>query len=246
MNALLPEMSLATVSNGHGMAAPVVVAVPEENSKDALSVAVQGLFNDSAASSATSSAPAAVPPSSLVTVSPNHRRILNMYCRICGSRTVGNSGRWISILNFKIVLRRLHDVDVEGESAEMYPRGVCGTCSEKYKFDRREDSLYRKVRDKRNRITSTAFTAFGAKGPKGTVPTDVFKNSFFRYSPLYLVFRSKSALNLATAIPSSAWPANTRCTIFGLTRVTSARSAATSWISKSPRPSRRWSGRWRG
>lgn len=49
------------------------------------------------------------------------------------------------MLNFRVVLRRLHDADIESESAEMYPRGVCKTCAEKYKFDRREGSLYARV-----------------------------------------------------------------------------------------------------
>ena len=73
---------------------------------------------------------------------PICKRIRQLYCRICGQRAVGNGPRWFSVLNFRVVLRRLHDADVEGESAEMYPRGVCKNCAEKYKFDRREGSLY--------------------------------------------------------------------------------------------------------
>ena len=84
-------------------------------------------------------------PLSEVTQPPIHKRILHLYCRICGQRTISNGGRWFSVLNFRVVLRRLHDADIESESAEMYPRGVCKTCAEKYKFDRREGSLYAKV-----------------------------------------------------------------------------------------------------
>ena len=85
-------------------------------------------------------------PLSEVTVAPIHKRILHLYCRICGQRTISNGPRWFSVLNFRVVLRRLHDADIESESAEMYPRGVCKTCAEKYKFDRREGSLYARVR----------------------------------------------------------------------------------------------------
>ena len=77
---------------------------------------------------------------------PTCKRIRQLYCRICGQRQIGAGPRWFSVLNFRVVLRRLHDADVESESPEMYPRGVCKNCAEKYKFDRREGSLYARVR----------------------------------------------------------------------------------------------------
>ena len=56
---------------------------------------------------------------------PTCKRIRQLYCRVCGQRQVGAGPRWFSVLNFRVVLRRLHDADVESESPEMYPRGVC-------------------------------------------------------------------------------------------------------------------------
>ena len=63
-----------------------------------------------------------------------HKELLQLYCRVCGKRSVSaTTGTSIAGMNgvslspnptFRSFLSRLHDVDVEHESSEIFPKKV--------------------------------------------------------------------------------------------------------------------------